>query len=125
MTISSALANPLNTALVIPILYLLYRVLFPSFPEKTKPATSYEEGLYNWAPPAHPKTRVYKKYTVHELEPFHGRTEGSTILLAIARIGGDGNIEERTVFDVTNGRNFYGPGACSWLASSLSLSRIN
>jgi membrane-associated progesterone receptor component len=60
--------------------------------------TSYNES-YNWKPAKHPRCTVWKKYTPKTLEPFSGR-DGGQILLAI-----DGK-----VFDVTNGRNFYGPG---------------
>ena len=46
----------------------------------------------------HPPTVLFRVYTSRSLERFDGRTEGR-ILLAIGGI----------VFDVTAGRNFYGP----------------
>jgi hypothetical protein len=119
ITIEIAIAimfeNPLNAALLPPILYLLYRIVVPSWPEQKKPLpTTHAEGDYNWAPKAHPPVICSRKYNVHDLEPFHGHNEkeadGGKILLAIARINPDGSIKERTVFDVTKGRNFYGPG---------------
>lgn len=109
----SIFANPLNTALLPPILYLLYRIFFPSYPKKVSPASSHNDA-YNWSPKAHLPIVCKRKFSVKELEPFNGRDgPGSSgdgrILLAIARIV-DGRIKERTVFDVTKGRNFYGPG---------------
>ncbi|KAG6852665.1 hypothetical protein C0991_010102, partial [Blastosporella zonata] len=49
-------------------------------------------------PRAHPPTVLFKTFTPKTLEPFHGK-EGGRILLAINGI----------VFDLTAGRNFYGP----------------
>lgn len=49
-------------------------------------------------PKAHPPTVLYRIYTPKTLEPFSGK-DGGRILLAINGI----------VFDVTAGRNFYGP----------------
>lgn len=102
---ANTLQNPLNALLLPPILFLLYRILFPSLPE-ARTCTTYE-GNYNWAPEAHPKSSVFKRYNATELSEFDGR-KSDKIFLAIARMGG-GKIE-RTVFDVTAGRNFYGPG---------------
>jgi len=59
-------------------------------------------------PKSHPPTVLYKIYTPKTLEPFNGR-DGGRILLAINGI----------VFDVTSGRNFYGPGEFPPLASRL------
>jgi membrane-associated progesterone receptor component len=103
-----SLSNPLNAALVPAILFVAYRILFPSKPTApATPATRYDQGEYNWAPTKHPKTAVYKDYDVHELSLSDGRGN-PRILLAIARIV-DGEISERTVFDVSAGANFYGP----------------
>jgi len=49
-------------------------------------------------PSSHPETSVFKTYTPKTLEPFSGKN-GGKILLAI----------DRHVFDVTSGKNFYGP----------------
>ncbi|KAI0795809.1 cytochrome b5 [Abortiporus biennis] len=91
------LANPVNTALLVYILYTVQRILFPpkSLP-KTIP-TEFKNG-YSWMPKSHPPTLLYKKYTPKTLEPFNGQ-EGKRILLAISGV----------VYDVTAGRNFYGP----------------
>jgi membrane-associated progesterone receptor component len=107
--------NPLNAFLLGPILYLLYRAVFPSWPEcKARLPSSHTDGDYNWAPAAHPPVICARKFTVHDLEPYNGKNvaekDGGRILLAIARLNKDGSLKERTVFDVTNGRNFYGPG---------------
>lgn len=50
-------------------------------------------------PKSHPPTVLFKVYTPKTLEPFSGNDKDGRILLAINRI----------VFDVTSGRNFYGP----------------
>lgn len=49
-------------------------------------------------PNGHPPTLLFKTYTPKTLEPFNGQN-GQRILLAIKGI----------VYDVTAGRNFYGP----------------
>lgn len=49
-------------------------------------------------PKGHPPTVLFKIFTAKTLEPFDGK-DGGRILLAINGI----------VFDVTAGRNFYGP----------------
>ncbi len=79
--------------------------------------TEYNPEEYNWQPASHPLTICYKRYGPKELSQFDGKGTGSgggRILLAIMRIGRDGKVPqekvERTVFDVSNGRNFYGPG---------------
>lgn len=104
---SNTLQNPLNALLIPPILFLLWRILFPAIPT-AHTAKAYDGSSYNWAPEHQPKASVYKKYTVHELAEFDG-VKSERILLAIARIKG-GEVVVRTVFDVTAGRNFYGPG---------------
>lgn len=91
------LGTPINTALLLYILYTVQRILLPS---NTLPKTVPNEfkGGYSWMPKSHPPTLLYKTYTPKTLEPFNGE-EGKRILLAI-----DG-----VVYDVTAGRNFYGP----------------
>ncbi|EIW72528.1 hypothetical protein M231_06217 [Tremella mesenterica] len=108
-----SLSNPLNLLLIPPILYLAYRLIFPS--PSTDPSiipSNYSNEIYNWMPAKHPEVLVYKKYTPEELSIYDGKNPGERILLAIMRVGRDGVIkggEERTVFDVTSGRSFYGP----------------
>ncbi|KAJ7207903.1 cytochrome b5-like heme/steroid binding domain-containing protein [Mycena pura] len=101
MAFTLHLGTPVNTALFLFILYSVQRIVFPSVPPKPKTAQDlpreFKSG-YSWLPKAHPPTVLFKTYTPHTLEPFNGK-DGGRILLAIKGI----------VFDVTAGRNFYGP----------------
>jgi len=79
------------------IAYYARQLVLPSaVVPKTLPS-EHSKG-YNWIPATHPDVFVFKTYTPKTLEPFTGK-DGSKILLAI----------DRKVFDVTAGRNFYGP----------------
>jgi hypothetical protein len=104
--------NPVNTLLILPITYLLYRIIYPSLPVDGFSRT-YDANIYNWLPEKHPDVLVQKKYTPTTLAPFDGKT-GGRILLAIMKAPGgklvSGGKGERTVFDVSSGRSFYGPG---------------
>ncbi|GBE85818.1 cytochrome b5 [Sparassis latifolia] len=91
------LGTPVNTALLIYILYLLQRIVFPSNSISKTIPTEFKNG-YSWMPKSHPPTLLYQTYTPKTLSPFNGE-DGKRILLAI-----DG-----VVYDVTAGRNFYGP----------------
>ncbi|KZT20696.1 cytochrome b5 [Neolentinus lepideus HHB14362 ss-1] len=94
------LGAPVNTALLLYILYAVQRIIFPPSSTKSKSTqipTEFKHG-YSWMPKAHPPTVLFTTYTPKTLSPFDGKDSGR-ILLAI-----DG-----TVFDVTAGRNFYGP----------------
>ena len=101
MTLSFNLGTPVNTALFVYILYSVQRIVFP---DVSHPKTIPNEfkGGYSWLPKTHPPTVLYKTYTPKTLAPFSGK-DGERILLAI----------NGTVFDVTAGRNFYGPS--KWL----------
>ncbi|RUO95366.1 cytochrome b5-like heme/steroid binding domain-containing protein [Jimgerdemannia flammicorona] len=80
-------ANPLNWALLAVFLYVL---------------RSYISAPANAAPePRHPETIVFKDYTPIELQPYTGKQDNGMgrILMAV-----NGN-----VYDVSRGRNFYGP----------------
>lgn len=118
-----SLSNPLNLLLLPPLLYLIYRQFFPPIPTSIllpdgSPAplpTEYNEGVYNWMPAKHQKTICYRKYTSKELSEYDGRggAKGDRILLAIMHVGRDMKVKDglvRTVFDVTAGASFYGPG---------------
>jgi len=100
MSFELNLSNPINTALLLYILYSLQRVLYPPLPKLKagQVPTDFKSG-YTWMPKQHPTTVLFKTYTPKTLEPFHGK-DGGRILLAI----------NGTVFDVTAGKNFYGPG---------------
>jgi hypothetical protein len=92
------LETPLNTILLLSIANSLYRIIWPSTSLPEKLPTQHSEA-YNWMPEKHPETTVFRIYTPKTLYPFSG-VNGGRILLAI----------DRNVFDVTAGRNFYGPG---------------
>ena len=109
------MSNVLNTLLIPPILGLIYLIVWPSYPKTPEilPDT-YAEDQYNWIPAKHPEVACFQKFGPKELSKFDGK-DGGRICLAIMRIGRDGKVPdggkgERTVFDVSNGRNFYGPG---------------
>jgi len=89
--------TPVNSALLIYILYSVQRIVFPSTSTPKTIPTEFKHG-YSWMPKEHPPTVLFKTYTPKTLEPFDGKS-GGRILLAINGI----------VFDVTAGRNFYGP----------------
>jgi len=97
MGLSFDFASPINTALLLYILYSVQRILFPPISKPSTLPNEFKAG-YSWIPKSHPPTLLYKTYTPKTLEPFHGK-EGGRILLAIDGI----------VFDVTAGGSFYGP----------------
>ncbi|KAG1858473.1 cytochrome b5-like heme/steroid binding domain-containing protein [Suillus subluteus] len=90
-------STPVNTALLIYILYSVQKIVFPSASIPKTIPSEFKHG-YSWMPKEHPPTVLFKTYTPKTLEPFSGK-DGGRILLAINSI----------VFDVTAGRNFYGP----------------
>ena len=90
--------TPVNTALLIYILYSVQKIIFPSVSTPKVAPHEFKQG-YSWMPKSHPPTVLFKTYTPKTLAPFDGKNSGR-ILLAINGI----------VFDVTAGRNFYGPG---------------
>ena len=108
-----SLSNPLNVLLLPPILYVIYLIIFPTPSLPTRRPHLYSEEHYNWLPDRHPDVACYKKYTAKDLYPFNGQNakeqDGGRILLAIMRTR-QGVFQERTVFDVSAGRTFYGPG---------------
>ena len=91
------LSLPVNTALTLYILYCVQKIVFPSTSVPARPPAEFKEG-YSWMPKSHPPTLLFKTYTPKTLQPFNGE-EGKRILLAISGV----------VYDVTAGRNFYGP----------------
>ena len=110
-----SLSNPLNLLLVPPIVYLIYKAIFPTPPAPlTAVPSAYSSDTYNWMPAKHPEVLCYKRYTPAEMAKYDG-VKDPRILLAIMRVPRDGKIPpdgkaERTIFDVSMGRNFYGPG---------------
>jgi hypothetical protein len=104
---SFSFSHPVNTALLLYILYLLQRIILPSASVPRTPPTEFKGG-YSWMPRTHAPSVLFTTYTSRSLAKFSG-VDGRRILLAIAG----------TVFDVTAGRGFYGPGERS-LFSSIS-----
>lgn len=96
------LGAPINTALLLFILYQAQRILLPpvsSPASASNPPPGEYKSAYTWMPKSHPQALLWKRYTPHTLVEFDGQN-GKRILLAI----------KGKVFDVTAGRNFYGPG---------------
>ncbi|KAJ3888308.1 cytochrome b5-like heme/steroid binding domain-containing protein [Lentinula edodes] len=89
--------TPINTALLLFIIYSVQKIVFPSTSPPKEIPNEFRSG-YSWLPKSHQPTVLFKTYTPKTLEPFHGKDNGR-ILLAINGI----------VFDVTAGRSFYGP----------------
>lgn len=92
--------------LTLPPLYFLYSLVFPTIaplPTASRLPPSSHHDSYNWMPAAGRKCALLQDYTPKQLAKFDGKQEGGQILLAI----------KGQVFDVTSGRNFYGPGTCA------------
>lgn len=112
-----SLSNPLNLFLIPTFLYLLCKHFIPSPPPRIKNLPNkYDENTYNWMPDKHPSVICYRDYTVKDLAEYDGK-KNDRILLAILNHRGStkekvDNKGERTVFDVSAGKNFYGPGKC-------------
>lgn len=97
--------NLLNVLLLAILAYLVYPLIWPAEARPDHKDTS----SYNYYPPRHPDVLLFRKYTPQDLSQYDG-VRDEKILLAI-RKGVDG---ERTVFDVTAGKSFYGPGERAW-----------
>lgn len=80
--------TPLNVLLVLVVVYVAYTTFFSSSSAATAGKL-----------PAQPPPVVFKTFTPRTLLPFNG-TEGKPVYLAV----------RGRVFDVSAGRNFYGPG---------------
>ncbi|KAG9312537.1 cytochrome b5-like heme/steroid binding domain-containing protein [Chiua virens] len=98
MAFSLNFATPVNTALLVYILYSVEKMIFPPISKPKHVPHEFKQG-YSWMPKSHPPAVLFQTYTPKTLVPFDGKDDGR-ILLAINGI----------VFDVTAGRNFYGPG---------------
>lgn len=103
MAFSVNFQTPVNTALLMYILYSVQKIVFPPISVPKALPQEFKQG-YSWMPKSHPPTVLFQRYTPKTLVPFDGKDNGR-ILLAINGI----------VFDVTAGRNFYGPGTRSSL----------
>lgn len=85
--INDIIYSPLNLVLVGLITFLVYKIL-----------RSRQQPV---APPPEPELpRLRKDFTVAELQPFNGTQPDGRILVAV----------NGSVYDVTKGKRFYGPG---------------
>lgn len=98
--VSEIIYSPLNLILLAFITFLLYKIFRSSKPQT--PAAPSEPEL--------PKIR--KDFTVAELKAFDGKQPDGRVLVAV----------NGTVYDVTRGKRFYGPGElpCCTRAAPLS-----
>jgi membrane-associated progesterone receptor component len=109
----SIYTNPLNIALFIAVLYVAVPLLTPAAPESDRWTPSMEiarsfasapSDRYTYLPALHPDTVEWTKYTPRTLALYDGtamsHSDQDRILLAI----------NGKVFDVSKGKNFYGPG---------------
>lgn len=117
--------NPINLVLSIYLAYRFYQLFLPRLrfdelndlesdkrrqvgidrqPKHRRPLVGVDRPLpdqpiqYNWKPDRFPETLVWRTYTPLELSEFDGRND-KKILFAVNRV----------VYDVSPGRNFYGP----------------
>lgn len=110
--------NLIDVALVSILIFLIISLIRPSPRSRSVPAL---DG-YQSQPSKHPQCLLHKNYTPSELAVYDGKQpEGQgRLLLAIQRRMKAKNEKaergwtevrlERTVFDVSSGRGFYGPG---------------
>ncbi|KAG0164489.1 hypothetical protein DFQ28_010274 [Apophysomyces sp. BC1034] len=77
--------NPVNWALVAILAYVVR-----SYTKSSKPTA---------IPAQHPPVMVFKNYTPKDLLPYNGNGADGRILMGV----------NGSVYDVTRGRNFYGP----------------
>ncbi|KAG2199740.1 hypothetical protein INT46_008681 [Mucor plumbeus] len=78
--------NPVNWALVAILAYVV-----KSYATSSKPVIQEAK---------HPEVMIFKNYTPLDLLPFDGLGKEGRILMAV----------NGSIYDVTRGRNFYGPG---------------
>ncbi|GAA5913324.1 hypothetical protein JCM8208_005209 [Rhodotorula glutinis] len=95
------LSDPLNAVLVLLVVVLSLRILFPAPPFTPTPylLPTKPTDDYNWRPATHPPCRVWRTFTPQSLAPFNGTTPNQPILFAV----------RRKVYDVSSGASFYGP----------------
>lgn len=89
VTFWDELTSPINLVLVAIIVYLVYKIIQSKF-----------ESDIEVAPPPKPLPKIRKDLTVAELKNYDGTQPDGRVLLAV----------NGTIFDVTRGKRFYGPG---------------
>ncbi|KAN0064387.1 Dihydrodipicolinate synthase [Thecaphora frezii] len=114
-TLQTTFSNPLNLLLFALFLYILAPLLLPTDARSSKHTPTLHEARSHATAPSdrytflashHPDTVEWRRYTPRTLALYDGTNPSPSpsaparILLAI----------NRKVFDVTSGRNFYGPG---------------
>lgn len=92
--------SPLNIALIAVITFLVFKIFKSRQPPKPSPPSE----------PELPKLR--RDFTVAELKAYDGKQPDGRVLVAV----------NGTVYDVTRGKRFYGPG--EWRCAFLLLSPI-
>lgn len=93
--------SPLNLALIAVITFLIFKIFKSQQPPKPSPPSE----------PELPKLR--KDFTVAELKAFDGNQPDGRVLVAV----------NGTVYDVTRGKRFYGPGEFTCCIGAAPFSR--
>ncbi|WFD34486.1 Dihydrodipicolinate synthase [Malassezia cuniculi] len=107
--VAEAMSNPVNLVLTGVLVVLAFQYIFPADPNSStlRPTVAHARlrmdpsHSYSALPTEHVKATVWNRYTPRTLAVFDGtgKEASDRILLAI----------NGKVFDVTSGRNFYGP----------------
>lgn len=103
--IQEVINSPLNIALIAIITFLIFKIFKSRQPPKPSPPSE----------PELPKLR--KDFTVAELKAFDGNQPDGRVLVAV----------NGTVYDVTRGKRFYGPGkltCCTFFAWQFLFSKF-
>ncbi|XP_017769666.1 PREDICTED: membrane-associated progesterone receptor component 1 [Nicrophorus vespilloides] len=82
------LTNPLNLTLILLIVFLMYKILKSRQPVHTA------------SPPEPQLPKLRRDFTVEELKKYDGTQEDGRVLVAV----------NGSVYDMTKGKRFYGPG---------------
>ncbi|KAM0753943.1 cytochrome b5 [Meredithblackwellia eburnea MCA 4105] len=102
-SVQNILSNPTNLVLLALAIHSFISLL-PTRPSIPTPSTlpSDPSSSYNWRPPHHSPTILWTRWKPEQLRQFDGTQSPphDKIMFAI----------RRKVYDVTSGRNFYGPG---------------
>lgn len=88
--INEIIYSPLNLILVAVIAFLVHKIV----------KSRYQENQIHSAPPEPRLPKLRRDFTVEELKAFDGNQPDGRVLVAV----------NGTVYDVTKGKRFYGPG---------------